>query len=68
MKEEKLKLRFKFREDLIYYTSYDDERERLCISEIMNKKIFQLVHDRQSYENFHRFYDRIVSLIYIRYF
>ena len=68
MKEEKSELRFKLREDLLYYTSHDDERERLCISEIINKKIFQLAHDRQSHENFHRFYDRIVSLIYMRHF
>ena len=59
-------LRFKLREDLLYYTSHDDGRERLCIPEAMDKEIFQLAHDRQSHGGFHRSYDRIVPSIYMR--
>lgn len=59
-------LRFKLRDELIYYINELNERERLCISKAMRKKIFQLTHDEQSHEEFHRTYDRLIASMYIR--
>lgn len=59
-------LRFKLRDELIYYTNFDDGRERLCIPNSLEKEIFELAHDRQHHGGFHRTYDRIVSSMYIR--
>lgn len=59
-------LRFKLRDGLIYYTNFDDGRERLCIPNSLKKEIFELIHDRQHHGGFHRTYDRIVSSVYLR--
>ena len=40
----KFDLRFKFRQNLIYFV-VDDERERLYVSISLKQKIFQLIHD-----------------------
>ena len=57
-------LRFKYRNDLIYFTAEND-RERFCISASLKQKIFQLIHDQTHHENFHRTYDRIAFFVYI---
>lgn len=62
----RLGLRFKLRDGLIYYTNFDDGRERLCIPNALEKEIFELAHDRQHHGGFHRTYDRIVGSIYMR--
>ena len=59
-------LRFKLRDDLIYYINFNDDRERLCISKALETHIFHLAHDMQHHEDYHRSYDRIVNLIYMR--
>ena len=51
-------LRFKYRNDLIYFTAEND-RERFCISASLKQKVFQLIHDQTHHEDFHRIYDRI---------
>lgn len=62
----KLGLRFKQRDGLIYYTNFDDGRERLCIPNSLEKQIFELAHDRQHHGGFHRTYDRITGSLYLR--
>ena len=57
-------LRFKYRNDLIYFIAEND-RERFCISISLKQKIFQLIHDQTHHEDFHRTYDRIVFFVYI---
>ena len=57
-------LRFKYRNDLIYFTAEND-RERFCISISLKQKIFQLVHDQTHHDEFHKTYDRIVFFVYI---
>ncbi len=63
---QKIGLRFKLREGLIYYTNFDDGRERLCVPNALEKEIFELSHDRQHHGGFHRSYDRIASSVYMR--
>ena len=64
--DRKIGLRFRVREGLIYYTNYDDGRERLCIPNALEKEIFELAHDRQHHGGFHRTYERIVGSVYLR--
>ena len=59
-------LRFKLRNGLIYYTNFNDGRERICVPNSLEKHIFELAHDKQHHGGFHRSYDRIVSSIYMR--
>ena len=54
-------LRFKYRNDLIYFI-VEDSRERFCISTSLKQKVFQLAHDQTHYNEFHKTYDRIVFL------
>ena len=63
---QKVGLRFKLREGLIYYTNFDDERERLYIPNALKKEVFELAHDRQHHGGYHRIYDRISNSIYLR--
>ena len=58
-------IKFKLRDDLIYYT-FDENKKRLCIFAIIKQKIFRSTHDFNSYDDFHRTYDRIINSIYIR--
>ena len=64
--EKKIGLRFKLRGGLIYYTNFEDGRERLCVPNALEGEIFQLAHDRQYHGGFHRSYERIVASIYLR--
>ena len=61
-----IRLRFKLRDGLIFYTNFNDGRERLCIPNTLKKEVFELAHNRQHHRGFHRTYDRIVSSIFIR--
>lgn len=60
------KLRFRIIDNLIYYISDDDERERLCILKTLRKEIFELAHDCHNHVDFHRTYNRIIAFVYIR--
>ena len=62
----KLGLRFKLRNRLLYYTNFNNGRERLCIPNSLEKEIFKLAHDRQHHSGFHRTYERIVASLYLR--
>lgn len=39
------KIRFKYRNELLYYINFDNERKRLCISIALKHEIFSLTHD-----------------------
>ena len=58
-------IKFRLRNDLIYYV-FEEEKNRLCISEIMKHEIFQMIHDLNNHENFHRAYDRLINFVYVR--
>ena len=60
-------LRFRYRDELIYYVSeLDDDRERLCIPKQLVGEIFALAHDRLEHADFHKTYDRIVTSFFIK--
>ena len=61
-----MNIRFKLRNELIYYTNFNDGRERLYIFNALKREIFELIHDRQHYEEFHKTYDRIINFVYMR--
>ena len=60
-------MRFKLRDELFYYINFNDEKKKLCIFNVFEKKIFEFIHDRQYYENFYKIYNRIAGSIYIKY-
>ena len=60
------RLRFKLKDDLIYYTNHDDGRERLCIPNSLEQEVFRLAHDSQQHGGYHRTFDRIARSVYIR--
>ena len=62
---EKPGLRFKLRNDMVYYVS-GDGRERLCIPQALEKEVFHMAHDLSNHGGFHRSYDRLSSSVYIR--
>ena len=62
-----MNFRFKLRNELIYYTNFDDDRKKLCISNALKREIFELIHDRQHYEKFHKTYNRVINFVYMRY-
>ena len=59
-------LRFRLKNDLIYFTSEMDGKDRLCIPKEMNKEVFELAHDMQNHTGFHRSYERLASSVYVR--
>ena len=64
-------LRFKYRDDLVYYLNdneLNDDRERLCIFKKLVENIFVLIHDRLNHCDYHKMYNRIMISFYIRKF
>ena len=61
---EQSRIRFKFRNNLIYYI-FDNERKRLCISHFIKKKVFYMIYDLLNYGDFHKTYNYLLSFIYI---
>ena len=61
----KAEIRFKHRNDLIYYI-IENGRERLCVFNFMKQKIFIMIYDFIHHDDFHRTYDKIAPSIYIR--
>ena len=60
-------IRFRLRDDFIYYVSDDnDSKNRLCISASIKKKVFRIAHNLNSYEDFYRIYDRFVNLMFVK--
>ena len=58
-------IRFKLRNDLIYYM-FKKNKKRLCISIIIKQKMFCLIHDLNNHDDFYRIYDKIINSMYIR--
>lgn len=50
--EDLLKISFKHRNDLLYNVEFNDDKERLCISTNLEKKIFQLMYDDHYHVDF----------------
>ena len=64
-------LRFKYRDDLVYYLSdneLNDNRKRLYIFKKFVENIFVLIHDRLNHCDYHTTYDRIMISFYIKKF
>lgn len=53
----RMKLRFKLRNDLIYYINFDNNWEKLYIFNILKKKKIKFTYNRQYYKEFHRIYN-----------
>ena len=49
--------------NLIYYI--DIEYRRLCISKIMKKKVFKLIHDDNIYTNIYKYYNQLIKTLFI---
>ena len=64
--ERRIGLRFKLKDGLIYYTNFEDGRERLCIPNALKREVFELAHDRQHHGGFHRTYERISRSLYLK--
>ena len=64
-------LRFRYRDDLVYYlddNELNDDREWLCIFKKLVENIFVLTYDRLNHCDYHKTYDRIMISFYIRKF
>ena len=59
-------IRFRLKDELVYYISKTKKKDRLCISAFMKQKIFRVVYDLNSHSGFHRIYDRLINSVYIR--
>ena len=59
-------LRFRYRDDLIYYINDLNEQKRFCIFKSLVDEIFALTHDKLSYIDFYKIYDRIVIFFYTK--
>ena len=49
--------------NLIYYI--DIEYHRLCISNVMKKKVFKLIYDNNAYTSIHKYYNRLIKTLFI---
>ena len=57
-------VRFRYRNDLLYYTS-DFDSKRLCILAVMKTEIFRQAHDFTHHDDFMRTYDKLRNSIYV---
>ena len=60
-------MRFKLKNELFYYTNFNDKKEKLYIFNIFKKEIFEFAHNRQHYKKIYQTYDRIINFIYFKY-
>ena len=60
-------IRFRHKNDLLYFIFDLFDSERLCISKIMKTKIFRQAHDLTHHDDFMRTYDRLRHFIYVRF-
>ena len=49
--------------NLIYYIEF--EYRRLCISNIMKKKVFKLIYDDNTYTSIHKYYNQLMKTLFI---
>ena len=61
---EKLDIRFKIYNNIIYYV-FSDDRERLCIFYFIKKKIFYITYNLSNYNEFYKNYNQFSRFIYI---
>ena len=61
---EKFNIRFKPRNNLIYYILRNN-RERLYIPYFFKKKIFHIIYNLSDHNNFYKTYNRLSIFIYI---
>ena len=59
-------IRFRLKNEFIYYTSKIENKNRFCISTFIKHEIFRIAHDLNNHNEFHRIYDRLINSIYIR--
>ena len=59
-------IRFRLKNELVYYIFKTERKDRFCISAFMKQKIFRVAHDLNSHSGFYRIYDRLVNFVYIR--
>ena len=58
-------VRFRYKNDLLYYTSDLADSERLCIFAAMKTEVFRQAHDLTHHDDFMRTYDRLRNSIYV---
>ena len=58
-------VRFRYKNDLLYYIFDFVDSKRLCIFAIMKTEIFQQIHDFTHHGDFMRTYDRLRNSIYV---
>ena len=59
-------IRFRLRDDLIYYVFVAKNKKRLCVLAFIKQKIFRITYNFSNHDDFHRIYDRVVNFVYIR--
>ena len=64
LKSIRIEIDFKMIDDFIYYIDIND-RDKLCISKSLKKKIFRQVHDENHHVEIHRCYSRISKILFI---
>ena len=52
-------------EDLVYYLDSVDTWQQFCVSKILEKKIFKMMHDNHYHADFYQVYNNIVADLYI---
>ena len=57
--------RFSFNNGLIYFHDTDGT-QRICIPKSVYKEVFYLAYDEHAHSGFHRTYERIAGLLYLR--
>ena len=60
-------IKFRYKNDLLYFTSNLIDSERLCISKFIKTEIFRQIHDFTHYNNFIKIYDKLRHFIYVRF-
>ena len=60
-------IRFRYKNDLLYFTFELIDSKRLCISKFMKAKIFRQTHDFTHYNDFIKIYDKLRHFIYVRF-
>ena len=67
MEEESiLGILFTLREDLIYHVN-NEGRLRLYILSALEQKIFEQIYNLFNHEDYHRYYNRLSHIMFIRY-
>ena len=60
-------IRFRYKNNLLYFIFDLIDSERLCISKFMKTEIFQQIHDFTHHNDFMKIYDKLRHFIYVRF-